>query len=148
MLVAKSLGRTVQAPVLGTRAWDHSSGPKLETTAPDLSLGRELGSELGPKLGRGLGRGLRTAWVWGCGWVWMWEGVSAALLPAHVPAQVLSSRPSSRPELTSQVRSRAQVKRSGASEVASRLVTNTPTFVTLRDISSWLWFFPSILEFF
>jgi hypothetical protein len=36
-LVAKSLGGTARAPVLGIRAWDHSSGPNL---GPELE--REL----------------------------------------------------------------------------------------------------------
>jgi hypothetical protein len=40
-LVAKSLGGTAQAPVLGNRAWDHRCGSEL---GPELRS--ELGSEL------------------------------------------------------------------------------------------------------
>ncbi len=62
-LVAKSIGGTAQAPVLGKRAWDYRSR-----------------SELGRKLGRELGHGLRKLRAWlslGEG-----VGVNATLLPA------------------------------------------------------------------
>jgi hypothetical protein len=109
-LVAKSLGETAQAPVLGNRAWDHRSGS-------------ELGSEVGD--------GLRTVRIWVNLGVGVGVNVNATLLSAYVlarvPSEVLakvsSSGTTSGPELTSQLRFQL---RSAGSVVAPRLVANTP----------------------